>query len=258
MKAIKVLETNILYASDVIYWLDGSSAAQEADMQRLNTAVTMQLDNRPADLQCLQTPGKTALWRRSAGKTVSGQVSDVDKQRPVEAAYAIAGVVADNQRRYNPRRFEIQAGNAVGHALLLYPTPFGTRLGRGGGLRGTLRFDGGNLPAVWALLTLTVSLGAGGNLVCRGQADANGDFMLAMHRLPPLPEGVDQYSATLTVAASTLASADLPLDPADLQPMELGASNANSFSPALALSVVPGELSLIRSFNRDHLAVQPN
>lgn len=257
MKAVKVLETNILYASDVIYWLDGSSAEQEADMQRLTSVVTVQLDTRPEDLQILHTPGKTALWRRSAGKTVPGEAVDTDKQRPAEIAYAIAGSAADSQRRYIPRLFEIQAGNAAGHGLVLYPTPFGTRLGRGGGLRGTLRFDVGNQPAVWAILTLTVNLGVGGSLVCRGQSDANGDFMLAMHRLPPLPEGVNQYAATLAVAALTTAEADTPVDPADLQPMALGAVNANNFAAAIALNVVPGELSLIRSQGRDHLAVQP-
>ncbi|MBD9360179.1 carboxypeptidase regulatory-like domain-containing protein [Methylomonas fluvii] len=258
MKAVKVLETNILYASDVIYWLDGSSAAQEADMRRLSEAVVLQLDTRPADLQFLHTPGKTALWRRSAGKTVQGAPSEADKLRPSEAAYAIAGSVADTQNRYVPRRFEVQAGNAAGHSLVLYPTPFGTKLGRGGGLRGTLRFTGSNTPAVWALLTLTVNLGVGGNLICRAQSDANGDFIIAMHRLPPLPEGVTEYNATLSIAASAAASAALPVDPADLQPMLLGAINANSFAAALALTVVPGDLSLIRSFNRDHLAVQPN
>lgn len=258
MKAVKVLETNILYASDVIYWLDGSSAALEADMRRLNDAVTVQLDERPEDLQFLHSAGKTAFWRRSAGKTVSGPAGDVDKQRPAEPAYPISGTVADNQRRYIPRRFEIQAGNAVGHGLVLYPTPFGTQLGRGGGLRGTLRFAASNQPAVWALLTLTVNLGVGGSLVCRAQSDANGDFILAMHRLPPLPEGISQYAATLGISALTTASADTPIDPSDLVPMTLGATNANNFSAALTLNVVPGELNLIRSFNRDHLAVQPN
>ncbi|NOV32383.1 carboxypeptidase regulatory-like domain-containing protein [Methylomonas sp. ZR1] len=258
MKAVKVLETNILYASDVIYWLDGSSAPQQADMRRLSDAVVLQLDTRPADLQFLHTPGKTALWRRSAGKTVQGAPSEADKLRPAEAAYTIAGSVADSQSRYIPRRFAVQAGNAAGHSLVLYPTPFGTKLGRGGGLRGTLRFTGSNAPAVWALLTLTVNLGVGGNLICRAQADANGDFIIAMHRLPPLPEGVTEYNATLSIAASAAASAALPVDPADLQPMLLGAINANSFAAALALTLVPGDLSLIRSFNRDHFAVQPN
>ncbi|MDT4290086.1 hypothetical protein RO575_11000 [Methylomonas sp. MO1] len=259
MKAVKVLETNILYASDVIYWLDGSSAAQEADMRRLSEVIVLQLDTHPADLQFLHTPGKTALWRRSAGKTVDGAPSEADKLHPVEAAYAIVGSVADSQRRYVPRRFEIQAGNAAGHSVVLYPTPFGTELGRGGGLRGTLRFIGSNAPVVWALLTLTVNLGVGGDLICRAQADANGDFIIAMHRLPPLPQGVADYAATLRIRALVAANATEAIDPDDLVAMTLGALNAdNSFAAELTLAVVPGEIGLIRSFNRDHLAVQPN
>lgn len=259
MKQITVLETNILHASDIIYWLDGSSAAQESDMLRLNHTLVMQLDEYPDDVQFLHTPGKTALWRRSSGKIIAGTASDTEKERSVENVYTLAGTVTDSQRRYIPRRFSIDAGNTAGHGVVLYPTPFGTRLGRGGGLRGTLRFDSNSSPVMWALLTLTVDLTVGTNLICRAQADGNGDFILALHRLPPLPEGINQYSAMLSIRASSEARADTPIDPVDLESMALGALDVdNNFADAITLSVVPGEIRLIRSSNKDHIAVQPH
>lgn len=259
MKPVTVLETNILHASDVIYWLDGSSAAQESGMLRLNQVLVIQLDECPDDVQFLHTPGKTALWRRSAGKIIAGVASDTGKEHPAENVYTLTGTVADSQRRYIPRRFSIEAGNTAGHSVVLYPTPFGTRLGRGGGLRGTLQFSGNSSPVMWALLTLTVDLTVGANLICRAQADGNGDFILALHRLPPLPEGVSQYPATLSIRASSEASADTPIDPADLEPMALGALDVDdNFADAITLSVVPGEIRLIRSSNKDHIAVQPH
>jgi len=256
--AVRFLETNILHASDVIYWLDGSTGVEEADMQRLDPILSVRLDAAPTDLQLLHTAGKTALWRKTAGVMVKGLANETDKQRPDEETYDITGTVSDVQRRYIPRRFTIEAGNGAGHGVVLYPTPFGTRLGRGGGLRGTMRFDGNGQPAVWALLTLTVDLTLGATLVCRAQSDAHGDFIIAMHRLPPLPEGSDHYAANLTVQALAEATPDEAVDPADLAAMNLGELSVDdSFAASIALSVVPGELALIRSSSRDHLSVQP-
>ena len=258
MKAVRVLETNILHASDVIYWLDGSTAVQEAEMQRLDSVLSVTLDTVPADVQLLHTAGKTALWRKNAGVIVEGQADETDKQLPLETSYNLTGSVSDGQRRYIPRRFDIQAGNSASHSLVLYPTPFGTRLGRGGGLRGTLRFDASNKPVVWALLTLTVDLTLGATMVFRAQSDAHGDFIISMQRLPPLPEGSSEYAATLTIQALADATPEEAVDPADLMAMNLGdLSVADSFAASIALSVVPGDIALIRSSNRDHLSVQP-
>lgn len=258
MTAVRVLETNILHASDVIYWLDGSSAADQSEMERLDHVLSVTLDTFPADMQLLHTPGKTALWRKLAGSVVPGVAAEAVKEKPAETPYSLSGTVSDVQRRFISRRFEIQAGGGLGQAIVLYPTPFGTRLGRGGALRGTLRFDGSETPVVWALLTLTVNLNLGATLVCRAQSDAHGDFIIALHRLPPLPQGTDRYSATLSIQALADARPEQPVDPTDLVAMNLGELTTNdSFAAAIDLSVVPGEIALIRSSNRHHLAVQP-
>lgn len=256
---VRVLETNILHASDVIFWLDGTSAANSTDMLRIPEPLELQLTVRPNDLQVVHGAGKTAFLRRPTNEIIDGVASEADKQIPITPTYPIAGIVTDGAGRYIPRRFSIDAGNASGHALVIYPSPQGTRFGPAGGLLGTLRFDATEAVVPWALLTLEVTTALAATLSFRCQANGSGDFLLPLHRLPPLPEGIDSYAANLSIAALASASADTPLDPADLVTMALGElDNDDTFSTPIDLTVVPGEIRLIRSSNRDHLAVQPS
>lgn len=259
MTAVKVLETNILHASDVIFWLDGTSAGDPADMLRIPVPLELRLTTRPNDLRVVHGVGRTALLRRPVNEIIDGVASEADKQRPVMPTYPLAGVVSDGAGRYIPRRFLIDAGQAAGHALVVYPSPLGTRLGPPGGLLGTLRFAGSEAPVPWALLTLEVTTALAATLTFRCQADAGGDFLLPLHRLPPLPEGITHYPATLGVTALLSANAGEALDPADLVTMELGALDSDgSFSSLIGLTVIPGEIRPIRSYSRDYLAVQPS
>lgn len=259
MKAVQVLETNILHASDVLWWLDGSSGETPATMLRIPVALALQLNTKPRDLQVVHSAGKTALLRRPTTDMISGVASAGDKQRPVEPVFNVAGSVSDDAGRYIPRTFSISAGNGVGHAIVLYPSPLGCKFGPAGGLQGCVRFNGSGKPACWALLTLTVTTALGATLTFRGQANGAGDFMLPLNRLPPLPEGISHYSAELRVAALVSATADTPLDPSTLVAMNPGSLSVdNTFSSPIGLNVVPGEIRTIRSSNRDHLAVQPS
>ncbi|MCB1852901.1 MAG: carboxypeptidase regulatory-like domain-containing protein [Gammaproteobacteria bacterium] len=255
----RILETNILHASDVIFWLDGSSAEQQSAMLRLPTALQLQLTTAPDDLRMVNGVGKTAFLRRPTTPIIPGVATAADRQPPVTPSYPIAGSVSDTSGHYLPRLFAIDAGNAVGHGLVIYPSPLGSKLGPAGGLLGTLRFDPAGTPAAWALLTLSVTTALGAMLTFRGQANGAGDFILPLKRLPPLPEGIASYSATLAVAALQSASASEPIDPADLLPMALGDLAVDAtFSDPISLSLVPGEVRLIRSSSQDHLAVRPN
>lgn len=259
MRQVKVMETNILHASDVIYWLDGSSGETLAEMLRIPDVLDLQLTQRPRDLKVVHGAGKTALLRRPTNEIIAGVASDSDKQMPAEPAYPVSGVISDKAGRYIPRRFSISAGNAAGHALVAYPSPLGTRLGPAGGLIGTLRFSTTGDPVPWGLISLNVTTAIGTTLTFRCQATGRGDFILSLQRLPPLPEGVDHYTAELTVHALTTAREETPIDPAALTVMNVGQLDSdNTYSNPIGLNVVPGEIRLIRSSNRDHLAVQPS
>ncbi|MEW5755346.1 MAG: carboxypeptidase regulatory-like domain-containing protein [Pseudomonadota bacterium] len=258
MKPIKVLETNILHASDVLYWLDGSSGETLEKMTRIPETLTLQLTTRPRDLQLVNGRGKTALLRRPTNEIIDGIASDADKQMPVTPTYPVAGVVSDPSGRFIPRRFSINAGNGAGHALAVYPSPLGTRLGPTGGLVGTLRYAASNTPVPWAMLTLIVDTTLSSSYTFRCQATAQGDFIMPLRGLPPLPEGIDHYSAELGIQALLTASGDVPVDPADLVAMSLGQlETPDAFSDPISFDLVPNEIRIIRSSNRDHLAVQP-
>jgi hypothetical protein len=259
MTALKVLETNILHASDVIYWVDGTTASSEDNMLRLLRPLIVKIKTGPSDLQILNAAGKTALWRRSDGIMVDGMADESDKAFPAASPYDLTGTAYDPEGRYNPRTFSISAGAAGGHTLVLLPSPFGASLGKAGGLIGTLRWNGSQDPVPWAILSLEVTTDLGAPLVFRSQADGSGDFKLSMKQLPPLPEGIDHYAAVLTIEALADADADMPIDPDELLSMTLGdLETADTFSTGLDLQVVPGEIRLLRSLNKDYLSVKPN
>lgn len=256
---IKVLETNVLHAGDVVYWLDATTSDDEAKMERVGTEFEIEFTARPRTLKVLQKAGQLAVWQRPNDENgmVEGVAEEADKTRPVMAPVQLAGTLRDPVGRYNPRAFDLTLGSGAGHALRLYPTPGGTRIPKAGALLGTLRLAAGELPVAWALLTLAVTV-SGNTLTFTAQTDGNGDFVLALRRLPPLPESVEHYDAELTITADLAAHADLPIDPADATTaLEIGSPAADEFLESLALSVTPGEVSLLRSLDKDHLAVQP-
>jgi len=195
MSAITVLETNILHASDILYWLDGSSAESTDQMQRVAHPLQLVLSNKPADLQLRHAPGKTALWRKPVTPIINGVANAADKAYVVGPGFPLEGSIIDSTGKFNPRTFSITAGNSgvpvPGQALVLYPTPLGTRFGKAGGLIASLRYASDQTIVPWALLTVAVTVPGVGNQIYRAQTDQRGDVLISLNRLPPLPEGVD-------------------------------------------------------------------
>lgn len=263
MSTITVLETNVLHTSDILYWLDGSSADNSNDMQRVPHALHWQLTSKPADLQWRHADGKTALWRKPDTPIIDGRAQDADKVRAPGAGYGLSGTVSDPKGFFNPRTFSVTAGNSAvpipGQGLVLYPTPLGTRFGKAGGLIASLRYAADQRNVPWALLTVRVTLPGGGTQTYRAQTDHRGDVLISLQRLPPLPEGINHYSAQLGVQALLSAVPETPLNTDELVAMTLESlSSPGSFSDPIGLNVVPGEIQLIRSASKDHLAVQPS
>ncbi|QTF94243.1 hypothetical protein [Halomonas sp. BM-2019] len=256
MKTLTVFETVILHASDVLYWLDGTTAENASDMERVPGAIELEVSTAPSDLKLRHTPGRTAMWRRMGASIVAGEASVEELARPAPDPFAFVADVFDPRGRYNPRRLNLTAGSGEGHACVLYPSPSGTRLGRGGGVFGTLLFADDGRPVAWAVLTLTVTTALNVSLRFRAQADKRGDFMIPLNRLPALPESIEDYTAQLELSASASADADAPVDPADLVPMQIGHfSNDDGFAVAVPLRVVPGEVRRLQSHGSTHVSV---
>ena len=247
MTRVQVLETHVLHASAVIWWLDGTSALTADSMQRITQVLAVDLFDPPSDLQLIHGAGKTAFLRRPTTPLIAGRATQVQRERSAETPFVLAGVAQDPTGHFIPRAFSLTAGNGEAHGLVLYPSPIGARFGVAGGLRGNLRFETTQAPACWALVRLTATTALGATLEFFGQADGNGDFALPLNRLPPLPEGIDHYEASLAVAAPASARPEVPLNHSGL-----------SFSNNIGLQLVPGEIRVIRSPGLDHIAVQPS
>ncbi len=254
---VEVLETHLLHVADQIFWLDGASHSEPALMRRLQRPVLLDIQQAPADLQFLHKAGRSACWRRPATDAiVAGSADQAQRSRPAMPPFHVSGQVRDSAGAYNPRRLSLSLGSGDGHAVVLYPSPAGVRWPRGGGLYGNLSLAASGAALPWALLELEVDLPGGGSLLFRAQADAHGDFSLPLNRLPPLPESISQYDAQLRCRAALAAQAGAVEDPEEFVAVELAALEEAGFAQDIPVSLRPGELRRVNSFNSDHLAVQ--
>jgi len=252
--AVRVLETNILHAADVIYWLDGSTAENHTDMQRVDSLLHLRITQKPRDAKILNSAGKTTVLRKPSLNMVSGRAQDADKQRPALLPFTLAGEARDVQRRYNPSLINVSLGSGNGQSIVVYPSPLGTRILNGGSLYGALRLNNTTTPLIWALLELTIELNSDSSQIYRAQSDGKGDFVFALNRLPPLPESISSYSATLRVTGNTTNSASAAPDTATYSAFQLQSASNSSFNAEYALTVIPGQRLRINSDGKDYLA----
>lgn len=254
---VRVLETNILHASDVIYWLDASSANSVADMTRIAYPLDLIITQKPSAIKLFNSAGKTAFWSTPTQPMVEGVTTDIQRQRSVVDPFVIAGIVSDNTGRFNPAAFSLTLGSGNGGAVKLFPSPAAVRVSAGGAIQGHVAFANNNAPLVWGLLTLTVTLGLGESMAFQGQTDGKGDFVIALKRLPPLPLSVTEFNAVLTLEGLAGATASAPINIADVLPLQLeSASVQNDFVTSIPLAIRPGEIKRITSFNKSFIAVQ--
>jgi hypothetical protein len=264
---VAVLETHIRHASDWISWIDRTGYAAVEHLPRVEAPLAVILDDdMPGDLRVYAKPGATVLWRRYADAAaeeptlavvINGAASQGQVARPVETGYAVSGRVADPEGRFNRRRFAVTAGNGGGHPLALYRSPLGTRLSAGGGLRAQLRWPDGR-PSSWALMQITVTPPVGPVLPFVAQADAAGEVLLPLSRLPALTRDApsDSYPATLSVRALAAIRAEDDADPDTFVSVDLLAPADGSPTAAAAVAVRPGHVDPVTSQGEDHIVLQ--
>lgn len=254
---VEVHESIVSHASDVIYWLNAASAENNAKMRRIMRPLDLQVSTRPSDSKLLHKAGQTAVLRRSMNALAKGAVSDIDKTRPEQDSYDFNGEAWDHSRHFNPARFALSLGSGNGAEVALYPSPLGTEIGSGGGIYGNLRIQATQAPVIWGLLTLIVDLGDGNSQTYRAQCDSAGDFVIALKRLPPLPEGQNNYNAVLRLSGDIATNAAQAPDLSTYVSFELESSNtSNAFATDMAFVVQPGNLQRVQSNNRTYIAAQ--
>ena len=254
------LETTVLHGSGWLEWVDASGVQGQARWPVPAAALQLRVLRGPADLRLVpQASGRVELWRRMpAGlrRRLPGTAAAADLLPPAEALIVLQGEVADAQGMVLPRPFDLNAGNGNGHRLRLYRSGHGTAFGPEGGLRGRVCDEVGNsLP--WALLQLTVSPPLATPLVYAAQADALGEFSLALQRLPmPAPGGSASYPAVLRARA--MAPAAPRIDP-DVQPtarIRTGSAAVPRWRNLLDIDISPGRISALASPGQTSLVLQ--
>lgn len=264
--SVRVMETTILHATDILRWVDGATGSTDAteDKRPIDHALALRLSTRPNDLVVRHRAGATALWRRGDAVLVEGVAGTAERERPADLSFPLSGTVYDPRGRYNPRQISLSAGDGTVHALILFPSPQAIAFGPGGGVLGRVCLAADENPVAWARLTLTVRTGLHSALTFWAQADGEGRFRIAMDRLPPLPDGHADYEAELQVQADL--SAD-PLTPPDLsdasafQQMDIMKEEhhppAQQFTTALQLRVKPAQVARPVSVGKNCLALKP-
>jgi len=261
-----VLETCVWHASDWIAWVDRSGYAAADHEPLVGTALSVRFTESPGDLEAVQRPGRTLLWRRrpeDLRRTVSGTADEGQRRRPAVPAYPLAGEVSDPEGRYLPRRFSVEVGTAAGRSVALYRAPQGTRYQSAGGVRGRVVFEDGT-PAAWAVLALEVTPPLAGAMPFAAQADGRGEFLLALDRLPALTKDAPStaYPATLRVRASLAAAGawrtDRTLaDPDSLPGVKiLRPAPPVKFRVSIPVEVTPGNLARLASAGSEDLVLQ--
>jgi hypothetical protein len=141
--------------------------------------------------------------------------------------------------------------------IALFPTVNSTTMTRSGGCRLQAKFEADESPAIWAIVTITITIPGSGSQEYRGQCDQQGEVAIAFNRLPPLAEGVTHYNASLTIKAIENPDKQQAIHPETLVNMELRETDSSNFLNAIGLTVVPGDVQKIHSQSTDYLAVQP-
>jgi len=256
---MNVSETLIHHASDWIDWIDASGGL--TNRPRVADPLQLSLSDAPADLSMISQNGRTRLWRGHQDMlhlSLNGRASAAQLAYPDAPNFALAGEVRDLYRRYNPRLFSITAGNANGHSVELYRTPMGTRFASAGGLRGNVRYEDDS-PASWAILNIEVTPLVGPKLNFRAQADMQGDFVLAMDRLPALAKDVTprHYSAKLSASALKSASGATIANPDTFVTANIQSPNDVAvFATPIDLTVSPGTVDTLTSKDQPHLVLR--
>lgn len=264
---IRVKETLIRQASDVICWLDATGREGQSAPVLNNLLVELDQDLPVKGLSLLHKPGCSIIWRSQLSDNQqlqrsidSGRATEEQKQRPLEVSYLLKGTVSDPSGTFNPRVFQKNCGNNSYPQIALYRSPDGTRLSQHKALQGLLRYQKQAdeimaKPASWALVSLQVNLSStGDSFIFNAQADSQGYFRLPLTRLSLTMLSMG-FTASLTVKADKTQSGSVFPDPDQMTAMQIALADSNIFAAGINVLAEQKQHRLILGFVPDETGV---
>ncbi len=276
MLTSQLLEIPLRHGSDFLQCYDATGYSAPDHRPLVRDSWSLSLHQPPRDLRVLSKAHQMQFFRTVPEAMQRIALPDeTDFSRPIADTYPLHGRISPARRYFNPRLFTINAGQGAGHWLALYRSPSGTVVPSAGALIGTVMYDSEDdqplKPAAWALVTAVVTPTVGDSLSFIAQADAHGDFILPLNRMPALAKDApaSTYAAVLTVQMAAIdEDADNEeentnpdennvIDPDQLVDADIESfTEAGDFLPSIELAVTPGHAMRITSQDKHFIVLK--
>ncbi len=249
-------ETIRIPAAGAVFWAeampDGSAGVRAIAGAEPNIKVT------------LTAPLPAGITSVTSGRGLALQTSPVLYQGvPTEATLAtppvlptivVAGIAQPLDGRFHPRQFSVTPTPQAPTYVPLRPSLQATSVGEAGAVVMNLQWQGAG-AASWSVVNLACTRN-GVPLGFTGQADVNGDVIVPLTGLPPLPSAKTNDSMTLTVLGDPTQSGLAIGNPDALKPVQISVGGA--FSAQQTLAIVRGQFNTAATLKYPGFTLQPS
>jgi hypothetical protein len=160
---------------------------------------------------------------------------------PFSAPITVSGQVTSRDGRFHPRLFSVPLNADRVAYVALYRSTVTTRFDEAGGLAVRLVYADG-APAAWSVATLTCTR-TGKTFTFSGQANQQGDLLVAMRGLPPPPASNATDQLTMTVVAPATHPQPIPVaDPDALTARRLRLAGSGAFTDSVTIPFTRGQV----------------
>jgi hypothetical protein len=172
---------------------------------------------------------------------------------PSVPSLTLTGIAQSLDGRFNPRQFSVTPSTAAPSYVALRPSLQATRITEAGAIVLNVKWQS-NTVASWALLRLTcIRLGV--TLGFSGQADRNGDVIIPLTGLPPLPPSLSVDAMTLTALGDPMQSGASIGNPDAAKPVQV--SSGGVFAAQQNFNVKRGQVSNAAALGIPGVTLQP-
>lgn len=173
---------------------------------------------------------------------------------PTLPTIVVVGIAQPLDGRFHPRQFSVIPTRQAPTYVPLRPSLQGTSIGEAGALVMKLQWQDAR-AASWSVVNLACTRN-GVSLGFTGQADLNGDVIVPLTGLPPLPSARTSDSMTLTTLGDPAQSGSAVGNPDALKPVQI--SVGSGFSAKQTLAIVRGQFNTAATLKYPGFTLQPS